>query len=142
MNLWATKRCEEQGLSADGSEKRRILGERIVKGIRFPVMTQHEFADVVLDCKILTQDECFTIVKYFSSVRNTPVGFPETKRTGLKELFERCCRFRSVIHTDSGHPYVPGKKDCLLFTVDKDISFLGLTLCGSKTCDYSVELSY
>ena len=85
--------CEEQGLSTDGSEKRRIPGEQIVKGIRFPVITQHEFADVVLDCKILTQDESFTIVKYLNSIRNTPVGFPETKRTGLKELFERCCRF-------------------------------------------------
>jgi len=51
VNLWATKRCEEQGLPTAGSEKRRILGERIVKGIRFPVMTQHEFASVVLDCK-------------------------------------------------------------------------------------------
>ena len=61
-NLWATKRCEEQGLSTDGSEKRRILGERIVKGIRFPVMTQHEFAAVALDCKILTPDEAFNIV--------------------------------------------------------------------------------
>ncbi len=30
VNLWATKRCEEQGFSTDGSEKRRILGERIV----------------------------------------------------------------------------------------------------------------
>ena len=77
VNLWATKRCEKQGLPTDGTEKRRILGERIVKGIRFPVMTQHEFADVVLDCKILTQDECFTIVKYLNSIRNAPVGFPD-----------------------------------------------------------------
>jgi len=138
VNLWATKRCEQQGLSTDGSEKRRILGERIVKGIRFPVMTQHEFADVVLDCKILTQDESYTIVKYLNLIRNTPVGFPETKRTGLKELFERCCRFGSVIHT--GYPYSPGKKDSLRFRVDKDISLLGVTLCGSRNCDYSVAI--
>ena len=102
VNLWATKKCEEQGLSTDGIEKRRILGERIVKGIRFPVMTQHEFADVFLDCKILTQDEAFTIVKYLNSIRNTPVGFPETERTGVKELFERCCRFGAVVHAGSG----------------------------------------
>ena len=69
-----------------------------MKGIRFQVMTQHEFADVVLDCKILTHDECFTIVKYLNSIRNTPVGFPETKRTGT-ELVERFCRFGSVVDT-------------------------------------------
>ena len=141
VNLWATKKCEEQGLSTDGSEKRRILGERIVKGIRFPVMTQHEFADVVLDCKILTQDEAFNLFKYFNSVPGIPVGFPETKRTGLvKELFERCCRFGSVVHTDSGYHYSPDKQDCLYFTVDRDIFLLGVTLCGSRNCDYSVAL--
>ena len=141
VNLWATKRCEEQGLSADGSEKRRILGERIVKGIRFPVMTQHEFASVVLDCKILTQEEAFNLFKYFNSVPDILVAFPETKRTGsLKELFERCCRFDSVVHAGSGYPYSRGKKDCLLFEVDKDISLLGVTLCGSRNCDYSVAI--
>ena len=51
VDLWATKRCEEQGLSTDGSGKRRIPGERIVKGIRFPVMTQHEFAVVFLTAR-------------------------------------------------------------------------------------------
>ena len=136
VNLWATKRCEEQGLSTDGSEKRKILGEGIVKGMRFPVMTQHEFAAVVLDCKILTQDETFSVVKYFNSVPDTPVGFSEEKR-----FARRCRRFGSVAHTGSGYPYAAFKKDCLLFKVDKDISSLGVTLCGSKNCDYSVAIT-
>ena len=142
LNVWVTKRCEEQGLSTDGSEKRRILGERIVKGIRFPVMTEHEFASVVLDCKILTQEEALNLFKYFNSIPDILVGFPETKRTGsqLKELFERCCRFDSVVHTDSGYHYSPDKQDCLYFRVDRDISLLGVTLCGSRNCDYSVAL--
>jgi len=139
VNLWATKRCEEQGLSTDGSEKRRILGERIVKGIRFPVMTQYEFAAVVLDCKILTPDEAFSVVKYLHSVPDTQVVFPEAIRTG-SELFERCCRFGSVVHTGSGYPYLPSKTECLYFEVDKDISLLGVTLCGSRNCGYSVVL--
>ena len=139
VEMWATKRCEEEGLSTDGSEKRRILGEGIVKGIRFPVMTQYEFAAVVLDCKILTQDEAFSVVKYLNAVPDTQVMFPEAKRTGL-ELFERFCRFGSVVHTDSGHSYSPEKKDCLFFEVDKDISLLGVTLCGSRNCEYSIAL--
>ena len=41
VDCWATKECEKQGLAAaEGSVKRRILGERIVKAIRFPVMEQ------------------------------------------------------------------------------------------------------
>ena len=122
VNLWATRRCEEQGLSTDGSEKRKLPGERIVKGIRFPVMSQHEFADVVLDCKILTQDEAFSIVKYFSSVPDTPVVFSEKRRIGSRRSLERCYRFSSMVETGSGYPYVVDKRDCLLFKVDKEIS--------------------
>jgi len=38
VDLWATKKCERQGLAADGSVKRRILGEQVLGGIRFPAM--------------------------------------------------------------------------------------------------------
>jgi len=142
VNFWATKRCEKQGFSTGGSEIRKILGERIVKGIRFPVMTPYEFVSVVLDCKILTQDEAFSVVKYFHSVPETQVVFPEAERTGLglKKLFKCCCRFSSVVHTGSGHPYSPDKRDSLYFEVDKNICLLGVTLCGSGTCEYSVVL--
>ena len=81
IDCWAGKECEKQDLAAEGSVKRRILGERIVKGIRFPAMEQKEFASVVLNCGILTQKECFNVMKYFNSGLNTAVGFPETKRT-------------------------------------------------------------
>ncbi|KAL9980108.1 hypothetical protein ACROYT_G008651 [Oculina patagonica] len=139
VNLWATKKCEEQGLTTDGSEKRRILGERIVKGIRFPVMEQQGFADVVLDSNILTQGETNSVVKFFNSVLGTPVGFPEKKRSGL----QHCRRFGSVDYTGIGYPYsnYPDEKDCLSFTVDKDISLLGVTLCGSENNKYSVKVS-
>ena len=140
VNLWATKKCEEQGLSTGGSEKRRVLGERIVKGIRFPVMKQKEFAGVVLDSNILTQGEVYGIIKYLNSIPDTPVVFPMDKRTGLKELFQRCCRFGSVDQSGSGYPYLPDKRDCLLFEVNKDISLLGATLCGSRNCSYSVTI--
>ena len=141
VNLWATKRCEEQGLSTDGSEKRRMLGERIVKGIRFPVMTQHEFAAIVVDCKILSPEEALSLFKYFNSVPDTAVEFLETKRTGLTELrFERCRRYGSVDYTEPGYSYSPDFIDCLAFKVDKEISLLGVTLCGSKDNTYSVTL--
>jgi len=140
VNLWATKRCEEQGYSTDGSEKRRILGERIVKGIRFPVMTQHKFAAVVLDCKILTQEEVFSVVKYFNSVPDTPVVFSEKKRIGSRGSFQRCYRFGCMDDTGSGYPYGADERDCLLFKVNKDISLLGVTLCGRKNYNYAVDI--
>ena len=85
---WATKETEKQGLVADGQVKRRILGEKIMKGIRFPVMTDEEFASVVLDSKVLTVDEVSDIVKYLSSVKGAQVGFPVSKR-GASSCLER-----------------------------------------------------
>jgi len=92
VDWWATKECEKQGLAAEGSVKRRILGERIVRAIRFPVMEQQEFADVVLDCDILTKKESFDLVKYFNSVLKCPMRFSEVKRRGS---LERVSRFGS-----------------------------------------------
>ena len=46
--------------------KRKILGERIVKAIRFPVMEQQEFADVVLDCDILTKKNSSSHCPFFA----------------------------------------------------------------------------
>ena len=65
VDCWATKECEKQGLAAESSLKRKILGERIVKAIRFPVMNQEEFADVVLDCDILTKKRVVRLDEVF-----------------------------------------------------------------------------
>ena len=34
VDQWAVKECEKQGLSVNGEQKRRILGEKIIKAIR------------------------------------------------------------------------------------------------------------
>ena len=136
VDSWATKKCKEEGLAADGSVKRKLLGENIVKAIRFPVMKQQDFAGVVLDTKILTQDEVFDVVKYFNSVLSSPVGFPVKKR--LRTF--ACCRFENLNNADLSYSYFSGKQDCLIFTVDKNLLLLGLTLCGSENNDYSVTI--
>ena len=66
---WATKQCEKQGLVADGKVKRRIIGERAIKAIRFPLMTIEEFASVVIDTNLLTTEEANGLFKFFC---NTP----------------------------------------------------------------------
>ena len=46
-----------------------------------------------------------------------------------------------MVHTGSGYPYRSDKRDCLLFKANKDISLLGVTLCGGKNCDHSVAIT-
>ena len=134
VDLWATKQCEANGSTASGELKRRILGERIIKAIRFPVMTQREFAAVVVEKRILTPDEVVRIFLYFSSTLTSPVGFPETKRSGP---VLGCGRFESVVETDLRYD---GREDFVDFTVDKDITLHGVCLCGSNGNDYTVTL--
>ena len=135
VDRWAGKACEKQGLVAEGSVKRRILGERIVKGIRFPVMQQKEFASVVLECDMLVKKEICGLVRYFNSVLDTSVGFCETKRAGS---FEKIIRFGSLT---TGWQYNSGCSGYLNLTVDKNIKLQAIRLFGSDSSEYSVTLT-
>ena len=127
VNFWAGNECEKQGLKAEGSVKRRILGERIVKGIRFPVMEQKEFAGVVLDCGILTHKETCDLVKYFNSIPNTSLDFSMESRKD--SLVLRVSRFSSVVKgwTLSSKCY-----DAIILSLDKDINLCTVRLFGNK----------
>ena len=139
VNLWAANECESQGLRTDGEIKRRILGESIVKGIRFPVMKHDEFANVVLDSKILTPEEVTASFKYYSSASNSPSEFLESARSGFcDDNIHRCGRFQRVGERGWGYG---GEADCIDFTVDKDIMLHGLCLFGSEKNNYSVTLT-
>ena len=141
VDLWATKACEKQGLAADGPVKRKILGEELIKRVRFPTMEQEDFAGVVLDSEILTPKEIVSIIKCLSSVSSSPVGFPETKRCGFAcvDDIQRCCRFTWLSNPSRcmcNDPF----HDVINFSVDKDIVLHGLCLFGSENNTYSVEL--
>ena len=136
VDQWATKECEKQGLAENGEQKRKILGEEIIKAIRFPVMKENEFSAVVLDAKMLSPEEVIIFFKFFNSTLATPVGFPDTRRSGT--VLYRCGRFESM-SVDLWR-YNSEYKDILDFTVDKDITFHGVCLCGSESNSYSVSL--
>ena len=138
VDCWARNECEKQGLAAEGSVKRRILGERIVKAIRFPVMKEKEFADVVLDCEILTKKELCDLVKYFNSVLNVPLGFSKVKRCGSRQQlsrFETGKKFKSW-HYGSAC----GNRDSIILSVSKNIKLNSVRLFGSENNEYSVTL--
>ena len=136
VDLWATKQCQKQDLAPSGEQKRRILGEQIIKAIRFPLMKQKEFADVVLETKILTPDEVLHFFKFYSLSLTSPVGFSETRRRG--SVIHRCGRFRSVSGGSWSYSY--GSKDYLAFAVNKDITLRGLCFFGSENNSYTVTL--
>ena len=124
VDCWAVNECRKQGLEAEGFVKRRILGERIVKGIRFPLMEQTEFADVVLDSDVLTKKESYDLVKYFSSVLKSVTAFYSAKRTG--QALNVISRITSIF-TDLKCDYSSGVSHCIDVKTNKDVKLTPTT---------------
>ena len=147
VDRWATKEVERQRLSPDGKVKRRILGEEIVKAIRFPVMSQKEFALVVVDCEILTQKEIGFMMKHYVGVgleSSLPfMHYP--RRTGL---LYRVYRFAKVSRPkvprgSRSHGlwnYVDGDSDAINLTVSKPVVLHGVQHFGCDGGKYTVSL--
>ena len=134
VNLWATKECERQGQSANGNAKRFMIGEGIVKKIRFPVMLEREFVSVVLASEILKSDEVFGIMKYFNKVvSSAAAGFLEERRIGT---LLSCCRFAQLSERPDVWSYNEMEKEHLDVKVDKDIILYGVRMFGSENGEY------
>ena len=137
VDCWAEGECKRQGLIAGGSVKRKILGEKIIKGIRFPVMKEKEF-ESVLDCGILTQKETCDLVKFFDSVPNTSLDsdFCKVKR---KVSPYRVSRFPSLAYHGSWE-HSSEYYDMIVLSFDKDINLCTVRLFGSKDHEFRVTL--
>ena len=136
VDRWATKEVERQGLTTDGVVKRRILGEEIVKAIRFPVMSQKEFALVVVDCDILTKKEIGFMMKHYGGVGlESSLPFmhsPRQPRTGLLHRVYRFFAVRAPQMPGDQWQYICGKSDALKLTVSKPVMLHGVQHFGSE----------
>ncbi|XP_022802884.1 BTB/POZ domain-containing protein 6-like [Stylophora pistillata] len=155
VDRWATKECEKKSPMAlsNGEQKRQILGDEIVKAIRFPLMSEKIFMSVVLDSQILTLSEVEHMIKHYSGDLQLPLPFMESAR-GKTDHF-RCNRFQkfnapctgggggyySVTATTAGGSwsYNGATADSINFTVNKPITLHGIQHFGSKGGDYIVS---
>ena len=136
VDRWATKECERQGRPPDGDEKRRILGEEIVKAIRFPLMSEKEFVSVVFDSYILTIREVGDLMKHYNDVLTSSLPFLQASRVGFAT--NRCCRFINFLSPHKCWKYSVGS-DGIVFTVDKPIKLYGVQHFGSEGGEYTVS---
>ena len=140
VSRWATNECGKQGLEASGKVKRRVLGDRVVKAIRFPLMTDGEFTSVVVNSEILSAKEVSEMSQYFKTESSHPVGFSKKARTfSSRGDLLRCHRFTGGGYGNGTWKY-GGSPDSLLFEVDEDIKLHGVYLFGKDDNNYSVAL--
>ena len=136
VDRWATEQSKRQGITPDGGSKRRILGEGIVKEIRFPLMSQQEFASVVIDSRILTLDEVGDIIKHFSDVSTTSFPFIQAPRISKDtSIIHRCQRFQAF-NTGWGYGKLPV---CINFSVNKPVLH-GVQHFGFEGFEYAISI--
>ena len=138
IDRWATIESERQGIVPDGGAKRRILGDEIVKAVRFPLMSLKEFSSVVFDSNILIMEEIGAMMKYYSGVSLTsPLAFIQSPRS---ESFYQCCRFNKLCPPDGPWCYSEYSADAIGLTVSKVIKLQGVRHFGSKGGEYTVSI--
>ena len=148
VDRWATKEVERQRLSPDGKVKRRILGEELVKAVRSPVMSQKEFASVVVDSDILTKKEIGFMMKHYVGVGlQSSLPFVHSPRRLDAGLLHRVNRFIDVCRPELPYSfllgswnYARGESDALNLTVSEPVTLHGVQHFGSEGGKYTVSL--
>ena len=136
VDRWANRAVEKQGLTPDSKVKRKVLGEEIVKAIRFPVMSHKEFASVVVDCDVLTKRELGVLIKHYGDASlKCPLPFIHSPRSG--SIVHRFYRFASL---DFSWSHGGIAADALGVTVSKPIALHGVQHFGSEGGNYTVSL--
>jgi len=134
VDRWATKESERQGMTPDGKTKRRIIGEEVVKEIRFPLMSQKEFVSVAFDSNILTMKEVGDMMKFYTDITLTSsLPFCQTPRLVSSLICQRFGEFRPRKWNYSTTP------DCILLTVNKTINLHGVQHFGREGGKYTVS---
>jgi len=136
VDRWATEESKRQGITPDGESKRRILGEEIMKEIRFPLMSQQEFASVVIDSELLTLKEVGDMMKHFSDLSTTSLPFHQAPRIPRidSSIVHRCQRFEAF-NTGWRYGTLPVR---IIFSVNKPIMLHGVQQFGSEGGNYTV----
>ena len=136
VDRWATRELERQGKTPSRKIKREILGEEIVKAIRFSLITEKEFASVVLDCDILSEREICDMIKHYNDVDlKSPLAFVHSPRN-----LRRCCRFAEINRFLLARCVCLDRTYALKLTVDKPVKLHGVQHFGSEGRNLTVSL--
>ncbi|XP_078385036.1 BTB/POZ domain-containing protein 3-like [Oculina patagonica] len=136
VNRWAKDICTKRRLTPSGKEKRKVIGETILKLIRFPLMLQQEFAEQVPNTNILKKTEVIQMFMYFN-LNKKPGEFSCIPRCPKSSVIHRCKRFDG---SSCFWYYNRGSVDSISFTVDIPVLLRGVRLFGFRGETYFVKV--
>ena len=77
---WSEAECLRQNLPPGSTENKRSVLGRVLRQIRFPLMTIEEFAQGPAQSGILTDRECVSLFLHFTVNPKPPVAFLDVPR--------------------------------------------------------------
>lgn len=131
---------------SDGKESniRDILGEKMIRLLRFSTMSFTEFTSLVSNSGVLKEKELNAITQFYGGFcQETPKEFCESFPRG--KIF-RCNRFSKasdpeVLPRNRKWSYKRGYEDSIRFSVEAPIVICGIRLYGFERASYYVELA-
>ena len=139
VDRWAGHQLEAKQCRVSGAEKRALLGDA-VNLIRFPLMTEKEFASLVPKTEILTYEDTVQVFLYYNDEMGTPLKFSNAPRRGSGCIPKRAVRFNSTVATDRWF-YDSERPELLSFSVNRGIRIHGVRLFGSEGACYSIKIA-
>ena len=137
VDRWAKHQCKKTQREVTGKDKRKLLGEAI-NLIRFPLMTEEEFASLVPKTKLLPKKDVCDIFLYFNNVLESPLIFSDVPRN--TQEIKRIIRFKDVKAPSGSWCYDGIKHDSVAFSVSDNVALHGVRLFGSEGAKYSVTV--
>lgn len=116
------------------NHQREGLYSSLVNQIRFPLMSQKEFAKYVPQTKLLSKDDIINMFLYFCSASHADVRFSRKPRAGT---LMRCRLFPA---SRKWFMYSGSCPEYLTLSARSPLLFCGVRMFGSKTGTYSVSL--
>jgi hypothetical protein len=133
---WIDSQCECKNLKTTGENRRSIIGEAIY-GFRFFGMSHAEFIQHVSKSGLLTAEEINLIYEKFLGFDSAALRWTLPNRK--TENIVRFCRFPGKTKKlRTGWEY-GGAADRLQFSVNENVSLLGVHLFGEQGSEYLVK---
>ena len=153
VTKWAEQKCEERELEKTPENLRSVLGD-ILYLIRFPLLGEAYFTNVVSDSGLLTDSEKVELFKYFyksgggtktfitrNRYANSDISqhsVPPEKKPGDRSI-QTCMRFGSVL--EEGSWYCGGEADAISFSASQNLWLHGVLVYGSYIGEASYDIT-